>query len=194
MGIHGRTRKIGSLGFILGIFIATSISYPAYGSQYPEPQVKIKEPAQKMQVVSVAQATVSRDEVSVESAVVRASLASSKYAGALPAGNSAIIQTALAYIGVPYVYAGSSPSGFDCSGFTMFVYAQHGVALPHSSTAQAAMGYVISEANAVPGDLVIYPGHVGLWYAPGLMIDAPVPGQYVGIHAMWPGYQIYRIG
>lgn len=194
MGIHGRTRKIGSLGFILGIFIATSISYPAYGSQYPEPQVKIKEPAQKMQVVSVVQASVSRDEISVESAVVRASLASSKYAGTLPAGNSAIIQTALAYIGVPYVYAGSTPSGFDCSGFTMFVYAQHGIALPHSAGAQTGYGVPIPESQAQPGDLVYLPGHVGLWYAPGLMIDAPVPGQTVGIHAMWTSYTIYRIG
>lgn len=194
MVFHGRTRKIGSLGFILGIFIATTITYPAYASQSRVVEQPVDKPIQSLTVSSLVKSDSTRDAISVEVAATRVAPPSSRYAGVVPAGNSAIIQTAMAYIGVPYVYAGASPSGFDCSGFTMFVYAQYGISLPHSAGAQTSYGTPIPESQAQPGDLVYLPGHVGLWYAPGLMIDAPVLGQTVDIHAMWGGYTIYRIG
>ena len=72
---------------------------------------------------------------------------------------SAIVDTAKSYLGVNYVYGGASPSGFDCSGFTMYVYSQHGYSLPHSATSQWQSGlgtrvYSISELQ--PGDLVFF--------------------------------------
>ena len=72
---------------------------------------------------------------------------------------SEIAQYAQQYVGYPYVYGGSSPSGFDCSGFTMYVYSQHGYSLPHSATSQWQSGlgtrvYSISELQ--PGDLVFF--------------------------------------
>ena len=74
-----------------------------------------------------------------------------------------VVAVAKQYQGVPYVYGGDSPAGFDCSGLTQFVYAQFGVALPHSSARQGSGGAAISAADARPGDLVIMDGggHVG---------------------------------
>ena len=108
---------------------------------------------------------------------------------------SGIFAEGMKYVGAPYVYAGSSPAGFDCSGFTMYVYGTFGVALPHSSEAQHAMGVEISEADAQPGDIVWMYGHVGLWGGPGMILDAPVPGGTVQLRRIWTSdYRIIRIG
>lgn len=83
-----------------------------------------------------------------------------------------LLATARTGIGVPYVWAGSTTSGWDCSGFTSWVYAQHGVSLPHSSAAQATMGTPVSQAEAQVGDLVHWPGHVGIYAGDGKVVDA----------------------
>ena len=83
-----------------------------------------------------------------------------------------LLATARTGIGVPYVWAGSTTSGWDCSGFTSWVYAQHGISLPHSSAAQAAMGTPVSQAEAQVGDLVHWPGHVGIYAGDGKVVDA----------------------
>lgn len=106
---------------------------------------------------------------------------------------SAVVAEAMKYVGVPYVYLGSTPDGFDCSGFTSYVYGQLGIGIPHSATAQLAGGIPISEADAIPGDLVYLPGHVGIWLGPGQMIDAPVPGKTVGVHSIWATPTIFRV-
>lgn len=106
-----------------------------------------------------------------------------------------IFAEGMKYIGTSYVAGGSSPAGFDCSGFTSYVYATFGVALPHNSEAQRAIGVAISEADAQPGDIVWMPGHVGLWGGPGMILDAPVPGGTVQLRKLWTSsYQVIRIG
>jgi cell wall-associated NlpC family hydrolase len=99
------------------------------------------------------------------------------------------------YQGVPYVYGGSDPSGFDCSGFVMFVYAQFGVSLPHSVSGSAAAGVAISRDAALPGDIVILPGHSGIYLGGGMFIDAPDYGRVVEVRSIYSDdYYIVRVG
>ncbi|MFY9263193.1 MAG: hypothetical protein GX483_03115 [Actinomycetaceae bacterium] len=94
----------------------------------------------------------------------------------LPPSNSAIVNIARQYAGVPYVYGGNTPAGWDCSGFVQYVFAQAGIYLPRTDGAQAASGYVVSAADAQPGDLVWWPGHVGIYTGNGQHIAARRPG------------------
>lgn len=86
----------------------------------------------------------------------------------------AVIDYALQFVGNPYVYGGTSlTNGTDCSGFVMSVYANFGVSLPHSSSAQRKKGYDVGGiANAQPGDIVCYSGHVGLYIGDGKIVHA----------------------
>jgi cell wall-associated NlpC family hydrolase len=98
-----------------------------------------------------------------------------------------IVRFARHYIGVRYVYGGTSPrSGFDCSGFTRFVYAHFGIALPHYSGSQYDMGRRVSEAGLRPGDLVFFDGlgHVGIYIGHGRFIHAPHTGTSVSIDTL----------
>jgi cell wall-associated NlpC family hydrolase len=108
---------------------------------------------------------------------------------------ASVYDVATQYVGVPYVYGGATPAGFDCSGFVMYVYAQFGVSMPHSSSGQGAMGTVISEADAQPGDLVIMDGHDGFYAGNGMILHAPYEGASVRVQPIWTSdYYIVRIG
>jgi cell wall-associated NlpC family hydrolase len=110
---------------------------------------------------------------------------------------SQVVAVAKKYVGVPYVFGGESPAGFDCSGFTAYVYAQFGVALPHSSAAQGRIGKAIARSAAQPGDVVVMGGgsHVGIYLGGGRMIDAPEPGRVVSERAIYDNnYYIVRFG
>ncbi len=99
------------------------------------------------------------------------------------------------YIGVPYRYGGENPSGFDCSGFVMFVYSQFGIELPHSASAQGAMGKPIRLADARPGDIVMISGHNGIYAGNGMILDAPAAGGVVSIRKIWTSnFYIVRLG
>ena len=99
----------------------------------------------------------------------------------------AVFSTALQYRGVPYVFGGADPSGFDCSGFIMFVYAQYGVSLPHSVHAQDGIGTPISPADAQPGDVVVFndDSHDGFYAGNGMILHAPYPGASVRVQKIW---------
>lgn len=86
-----------------------------------------------------------------------------------------IVAIARQYSGVRYVHGGRSPSGWDCSGFTSYVYAQVGISLPVSSRGQAGVGRRIPASQARPGDLVYWPGHVGIYTGNGNHIAARNP-------------------
>lgn len=106
-----------------------------------------------------------------------------------------VFSVAQQYIGTPYVFGGSTPAGFDCSGYIMFVYAQFGISLPHSVSGQAARGKRISIEDAVPGDVVIMPGHDGFYAGNGNIMDAPDTGRSISIRPIWTSdYYIVRLG
>jgi cell wall-associated NlpC family hydrolase len=108
---------------------------------------------------------------------------------------ASVYNVALQYQGVPYVYGGATPAGFDCSGFVMYVYAQFGIALPHSSAGQGAAGTRISLADAQPGDLVIMDGHDGFYAGNGNILHAPYEGAAVRVQPIWTSdYHIVRLG
>jgi peptidoglycan DL-endopeptidase CwlO len=93
------------------------------------------------------------------------------------------VRVAEGYIGVPYVWGGESPSGFDCSGLVQYVYGRLGVALPRTSYAQYAAGRHVTRAQLRPGDLVFFDGagHVGIYAGGGRFIHAPHTGTRVQI-------------
>lgn len=97
---------------------------------------------------------------------------------------STIIATAKQYLGVPYVWGGTTPSGFDCSGFTSYVYRSVGINLPRVSRDQQNIGTRISPSQVQPGDLVFRGSpayHVGIYIGGGQYIHAPQTGDVVKI-------------
>ncbi len=100
------------------------------------------------------------------------------------AGHPQAASIALRYLGVRYVYGGASPSGFDCSGLVMYVYAQLGISLPHYTVAQWNATQPVSSPE--PGDLVFFDGlgHVGIYIGNGQMVDAPHTGSVVRIDSI----------
>ena len=101
-----------------------------------------------------------------------------------------VIAIAMRYLGVPYVYGGSTPRGFDCSGFTGYVYAQLGVTLARSADGQYRSTTRIARSQAVPGDLVFYLSggsayHVGIYLGGNQMIAAPHTGTVVRVQDIY---------
>jgi peptidoglycan DL-endopeptidase CwlO len=113
-----------------------------------------------------------------------------------PPTHSSVVSIAEQYLGVPYRWGGASPSGFDCSGLVMYVFAQVGVSLPHSSYAQYGMGSPVSRDQLQPGDLVFFDGlgHVGIYVGGGSFIHAPHTGDVVKISSISGWYASTYVG
>jgi cell wall-associated NlpC family hydrolase len=102
-----------------------------------------------------------------------------------------VVGIALQYLGIPYVWGGSSPAtGFDCSGFIAYVFAQIGVYLPHHAASQYGYGTPVSRDQLAPGDLVFFDGlgHVGIYIGSGQFVHAPHTGDVVKISSLYESW------
>lgn len=158
------------------------------------------EAAQKT-VTAVASSTASASSTSASSSTTASSnsLGSSKAASSqapASAGSStvsvsggSIAGNAAKYLGVPYVYGGTSPAGFDCSGLIYYAAKEAGISLPRTSQAQSTLGSYVSVSDLQAGDLVFWGGvgsayHVGVYIGNGQYIHAPEPGQNVTVQSV----------
>ena len=153
--------------------------------------------AQKAAAEAAAtKAAADRQAAARQSTTQRASRSSARVAlntAPAPAPSaSGIVGIAQSLFGIPYVYGGTTTSGFDCSGFTSYVYRQAGISIPRTASAQAAASTPVS--NPRPGDLVFFGSpiyHVGIYVSPGRMIDAQRPGTVIGNHSIWTTPSMY---
>ena len=104
-----------------------------------------------------------------------------------------VVANSMQYLGVPYVFGGTTPSGFDCSGYVRYVFANAGIYLPRTADAQYECGYAVSTAELVPGDLVFFstyeagPSHVGIYLGDGNFINA-ASSSGVSIASLYSSY------
>ncbi len=120
---------------------------------------------------------------SEEASFLREVLSGASEAGIVVAPGSPV-ETALAYHGIPYLWGGETPAGFDCSGLILYVYRQHGVELPHYSGSQFLLGTKVAPAALQPGDVVFFGSpihHVGMYVGGDYFIHAPRTGDFVKI-------------
>lgn len=133
--------------------------------------------------------TASTSSASNSSSTTSSNTASSSSSASSVGASSGIVAVAKQYLGVPYVYGGSTPSGFDCSGFVQYVERKMGVSLPRTSQAMSTVGSYVSVSNLQVGDLVFWGGvgsayHVGIYIGGNSYIHAPAPGQSVCVQSI----------
>lgn len=147
---------------------------------------------------SVLDPALGLDEYAASSASAASAVSSaSAYTSSNPVIQS-ILSTADGYKGTPYVWGGTTPAGFDCSGFVQYVYAQNGISITRTTYTQWDNdGTFVSKANLQPGDLVYFgsggsPSHVGLYVGGGMMIHSPRTGDVVKYSTIDSGYYAER--
>ncbi len=161
----------------------------AAAEQAQAEQAAAEQAAAEQAAAEQAQAApaVSTEDEAAESTAVPAS-------SAVPQGvGSDAVAIGSNYLGTPYAWGGGAPGGFDCSGFVSYVYAQMGISLPHQSGDILNSGTVISASEARPGDILWWPGHVGIYAGDGQVLHS-TPGPGVSITNIWGSPTYLRVG
>ena len=161
----------------------------AAAEQAAAEQAAAEQAAAEQAAAEQAQAApaVSTEDEAAESTAVPAS-------SAVPQGvGSDAVAIGSNYLGTPYAWGGGAPGGFDCSGFVSYVYAQMGISLPHQSGDILNSGTVISASEARPGDILWWPGHVGIYAGDGQVLHS-TPGPGVSITNIWGSPTYLRVG
>jgi cell wall-associated NlpC family hydrolase len=161
----------------------------------PPPPPVVKKAATPKRTAAVASRSATR--TAAPTAESEAAVAEAPAQASVPASASgnAIAEIATRYVGVPYRSGGTTPDGFDCSGFTSYVFAQVGISLPRTSGAQRGAGTVVSRAEARAGDLIWSPGHISIYLGDGMQVDAPRPGKTIQVRPLWQSSPVFiRVG
>ena len=171
-----------------------------YQKKIKEQNAQIKklqqEEAARQKAAAAAAAKSSKSSTSTDSSTSTASSgsssgSSSKSSGSTATvsgggGGSSIAATGLKYVGNPYVYGGNSlTNGTDCSGFVNLVHAACGISTPRDSNSLAGGGRAVSESEMLPGDVVCYYGHVGIYIGNGQIVHASTPSSGIKISNMY---------
>jgi cell wall-associated NlpC family hydrolase len=164
-------------------------------------KLEAEERAEQARIEAAARARLRAQELAAQQALQQASAQAVTVAAEAPSEESSpeslppakytgVVAIAMQYLGVPYVWGGMSPAGFDCSGFVAYVYAQVGVSLPHNAAMQFGYGVPVSRDQLEPGDLVFFDGlgHNGMYIGGGQFIHAPHTGDVVKISSLYDSW------
>jgi len=183
------TKSSGKLAAMAAaVCLIATVAIPAYAAaETPAAAVKKHQSTQSLVNLSSADAStaVARDAYTVTIAPKRPTVAVNRYVTVNPPaqayGGAAVLAYAAQFVGkVPYGMGNSPTTSFSCDGFVQYIMAGFGISLPRGADHQAALGVVISKADAVAGDLVWWPGqHIGIYDGAGGMYNSPVWGRYV---------------
>ena len=172
------------------------------GIQTEIKQLQAEEARRQAQIVANARARLAAQQRAASAARVQvAEVTADEFSSALDTGDSSadlgipaappsqyggVVGIAMQYLGTPYVWAGMSPSGFDCSGLVAYSYAQLGISLPHNAAAMYSYGTPVPYYDLQAGDLVFFSGlgHMGIYIGGGQFIHAPHTGDVVKISNM----------
>jgi peptidoglycan DL-endopeptidase CwlO len=195
------TKSIGKLAAMAAaVCLIATVALPAYAATGPTAVVKQAKPSSAQTLVSYAstgsETPIVRDGYAVTIAPKRPTVAANHYTPASlsitpPAqvySGAAVLAYAAQFVGkVPYGMGNSPTTSFSCDGFTQYVFAAFGIALPRGADHQARLGVQISKADAVAGDLVWWPGqHIGIYDGAGGMYNSPTWGRYVEhVGSLW---------
>lgn len=178
-----------SLEFIDSSGKKSNVSYTVTVKK-PVEVVRAEEEAAKAAQAAAEEAARKAQEEAAQRAAaeqqqILAALQQSSSTGSYSGSSSDIVNYAMQFVGCNYVYGGTSPSGFDCSGFTQYVYAHFGISLPRTSYQQEYSGTIIPVSEAQPGDLVTYNGHSAIYIGNGQIVNALNPSQGVTVCSMY---------